>query len=64
MYRAGLGWLGRKPSHGDKLLNLDLGACRLDLLLDFLGFRLRHRFLDRLRSGFHQNPSPLSGQGR
>src|SRR5690606_39867563 len=40
------------PRHG--LLQLDLGASGLELLLDLLGFGLGNAFLDRLRSALDQ----------
>src|SRR5687768_14711395 len=43
-----------KSPSGGELLELDLGACRLELLLDFLGFGLRSVLLDRLRCAFDE----------
>ena len=43
----------KSPSSGD-LLQLDLGAGRLELLLDFLGFGLGSVLLDGLRRAFDE----------
>src|SRR5690625_629094 len=50
-------WAGRTPAQDVRaygLLELDLGASFLELLLDLLGLFLRSAFLDRLAAGLDQ----------
>src|SRR5690606_40937147 len=54
---------GRRRAHA-RLLDVDLAAGRLDLLLDLRGLVLRHAFLDRLRRALDEVLGLLEAEAR